>query len=604
MKRVLSNNLYMIRYVWRYCPVYVILSFCSAVFSLVDVGINVLFVRYIIDSLTMNISFSEIVTSVIIVTAISIVVIVFHSWFNNYYYPFIMHHLHRQMQGTLISKALDVELECYDNPDFYDHYILAINNADYRALETLKTVTDFVRNILVLLLMMTIMIALDPVMIAFSLGTLAISLIASNIMSKIRYDLDKEKIPMERKRDYIKRVFYLRPYAKELRLFPIPDLLNSQFHSVVGEIIHTVKKYSKKLSIWDGVVFIFNLVIGTIGSLLYLAFRVFNGFISLGDFTALLSGTSSLNNSLKGIISIIPSMNQNSMYIENFKTFCEYKPKHIKEKTESVFLLNVERGIEVEMNNITFAYPGQQTPSLKNVNLSIRKGEKIVLVGRNGVGKSTLIKILLGLYEPLEGEVYVNGIDRRLYQSESYLSQFAMVMQDYQLYAITIAENVLMRGILDEEADSVLVWTALEKVGMAEKVRNLPNGIFSVITKEFDPDGVEFSGGEMQKIAISRIFVRQSGMIILDEPSSALDPVAEHELFEILMDAAKDKTVIMISHRLTASRIADKICLMEEDGILEQGSHEELIQLNGQYAHMFSIQSDKYFSVEDAATNL
>ena len=225
--------------------------------------------------------------------------------------------------------------------------------------------------------------------------------------------------------------------------------------------------------------------------------------------------------------------------------------------------------------------------------MKIRAGEKIAIVGHNGAGKSTLIKLLLRLYDTTEGEIRLNGENVKSYRLSSYRGLYGTVFQDYRLFATNVAENVMLRGHLTDE-DEARVEDALKQSGISDKVHSLPEGIHTTVTKEFDPDGAVFSGGEAQKISIARIFAGEQEIVILDEPTSALDPIAEQEMYPNMFEACKGKTVIFISHRLSSATVADKIVVIEAGEVIECGSHRELMTAGGKYAELFTTQAKRY----------
>ena len=214
-------------------------------------------------------------------------------------------------------------------------------------------------------------------------------------------------------------------------------------------------------------------------------------------------------------------------------------------------------------------------------------------MGYNGAGKSTLVKLIMGLYDVTEGEIRISGENIQKFEAKEYHRHFGTVFQDLQVFALSIAENVLMRKPQNDD-ERKLVEKALEKAHFGERLKSLPNGIDTMVSKEFDEDGVVLSGGETQKIAIARIFAQNPDIVILDEPSSALDPIAEYNMYKNMMEIEEDKTVIFISHRLSSARVADKIYMMENGTIVEEGTHDELMTLNGKYAEMFNLQAQNY----------
>jgi len=230
--------------------------------------------------------------------------------------------------------------------------------------------------------------------------------------------------------------------------------------------------------------------------------------------------------------------------------------------------------------------------SLDGINLTIKRGEKIAIVGYNGAGKTTLTKLLMRLYDPTEGEILYNGRDLKDYDIPSLRARIGTVFQDYKIFAATIAENVLSDTCAEADRDTVI--DALTKATFSDKLNSLEKGMDTELTKEFSEEGVNLSGGESQKVAIARIFARPYDLIIMDEPSSALDPTAEYELNHTILEYAKDKTVVFISHRLSTTRMADKILMFADGKLMESGTHDELMALNGKYAEMFRLQAEKY----------
>jgi ATP-binding cassette subfamily B protein len=289
-------------------------------------------------------------------------------------------------------------------------------------------------------------------------------------------------------------------------------------------------------------------------------------------------------------------MKRHSMYIENYNTFLGYNPK-IEENAQGLTAKACAHDIELRGVNFGYSQYGGTALVLKDINMHIKAGEKIAIVGDNGAGKSTLIKLILRLYLPDDGAIYMDGEDTSAYNLHSYRRCFGTIFQDFQLYAFSIGENVIMDNLSDSEEERERIWNALESLGLAEKVRGHAKGLGAAVTKEFEEDGAIFSGGEAQKLAIARILARDCGVVIMDEPSSNLDPMSEHELYKNMIEAAKDKTMIIISHRLSAAVDADRIYLLDNGEIIERGTHQQLMRQNGKYAEMFIVQASKYLDV-------
>ena len=268
-----------------------------------------------------------------------------------------------------------------------------------------------------------------------------------------------------------------------------------------------------------------------------------------------------------------------------------YEPKIISEKE----LEPNKDAKQIELKNVSFAYGKSEQMQIKNLDLKINPGEKIALVGYNGAGKTTLVKLLMRLYDVKEGVIEADGCDIKDYDVKKYRDTIGTVFQDFQIFAGTVKENVILD--VSENADEEKVKQALDDSGLIGRIKRFKNGLETDLTTEFSKSGVNLSGGESQKLAISRVFYKDAGLMILDEPSSALDPIAEYQLNHAMLGATKDKTVIFISHRLSTTRIADRIIMLENGSIVEQGSHDELLKMNGKYAQMWKVQAGAYIAV-------
>ncbi len=294
-----------------------------------------------------------------------------------------------------------------------------------------------------------------------------------------------------------------------------------------------------------------------------------------------------LSSQILVILKTIPQLYEHSIYIEHFREFLEYQPQVYQQGREPLGKLD-----EVVVDQISFCYPGTVAEVLHEISFTLRRGEPVAVVGQNGAGKTTLMKLLAGLYEPTGGEIRLNGRAAADYRLEDWRRQVGIVFQDYQVYAVSVAENIWMRPLKGEE-DLNMAEEALKFCGLYEKIHSLPEGLHSIMTREFGNEGVFLSGGELQRLALARIYVRRDSLLILDEPSSALDPLAEREIFQKMWELANDRLTVFISHRLSNIQDAARIYVMEQGGIAEAGNHKILMERNGIYAKMYRKQSGK-----------
>ena len=284
----------------------------------------------------------------------------------------------------------------------------------------------------------------------------------------------------------------------------------------------------------------------------------------------------------------------NSLYIDYFLDYMNYEPKLEEAGKKDLD----QKFSSLSFRDVTFRYPNTDFDATSNINLDIKRGEKIAIVGLNGAGKTTLIKLLFKFYNPNSGEIYYNDQTIRETKEDVIRRKYSVIFQDFRLYAVTIGENILMRKMTSEE-DEEIVWKALEKVGLKEKIKNLPDGIHTLYSREFGREGAVLSGGESQKLAIARVFASDADIYILDEPTSSLDPIAERDINNLIISNSGDKTIIIIAHRLSTVVDTDRIILIEYGKIIEEGTHDELIKKNGKYYEMFMTQATLYIHNED-----
>lgn len=502
--------------------------------------------------------------------------------------------MYQDFYKRVIRKSISMDYTEFEKPEFYDKYTRALNECQWRGSNILYFSAYLVAGIASIIAATVIVADVDPLLLSFIVPMVAISLYFGKKTGDLYYQLDFSNTRDGRIGSYAKRVFYEKKYAGELRLFGIGRLLLSRHEKAYDEMQQRTRDIRRKVTLYESLKWILYSILSAVLPYLYIAFVLNKGEAPTAAYIAMIPALSTLSWRTSDAVELMVSLAKESAFVTNLRDFLSYEP----EKNASE-LIKAENLSDIEIKDMSFTYEGAEKATLHDVNMTIRKGEKIAVVGHNGAGKTTLVKLIMGLYAPTEGAIKISGEDIGKYEPKSLHRRFGTVFQDLQVFALPLSHNVLMRKPKNEE-ERRLVEESLRKAQFGDKLDSLEKGIDTMVTKEFDENGMGLSGGEAQKIAIARVFARKPDIVILDEPSSALDPIAEYNMYRNMLTATDGETVIFISHRLSATRDADRIYMFENGTVIEQGTHAELMELNGKYAEMWKLQAQNYLAEEAA----
>lgn len=602
MKKIIRNNLYMLKLFFSTVPLYAggYALFIIARSILFNTMGNVLFIQYIVKSVEFAIAHPQetqkTVTQLIVVTCIyyGLVLLlntVIEGIFNNSLTKTAEIKINHVFTKMIFEKSAAIDLGCYDNQKYYQDLVAANNESNIRAWGTYRNFVNLTENLLVLLSLFYIISSLDFVVFVLAVVINVFSFLYQIKLNKMNGEIYNKTMPCKKEIDYVNRMFFLKQNAKDIRMTNIGSVLFDKLSSSSRKLGDIHAAYGAKKTLVCSGDNLMKKILGDFVTLFYLAYMVLvKCAYTFAVMTALWNAYGTIKGNMNHFVHSIKELHNNSIYIEKFIHFMELKNRVVSEKG---LKNNADTPITIEFVDVSFSYDGEHK-ILDGLNLKIKANEKVAIVGSNGAGKTTLVKLLLRLYDPDKGKIMVNGTDIRDYDVEFYRKNICSILvQNFQLFALTLYENVKM-DMVDQNKDGAELDQALTMVGLSDVVESLPDGGESDYSREFNGDGVVFSGGQKQKLALARVLLSNKRMVILDEPSSALDPKAESEFNELVFNMLPQRTLVIISHRLSTTKMADRIILIQNGRVAEDGSHSELMKNNGIYAKMFEIQSGRY----------
>ena len=589
---VWRNNWFLIKLMFSASPSFMIFTLMDSIRSQISIFFEHTYgIGYVLEAAEFHYPFRQVAQFILILAGCITLGMVFTVVAGDYIQEKERPKVREKIKMLLYEKTKELDLACYDNPEYYNEMVLAISEVDTQIDRCEAFLRNTASGITVFVSTGIYFLIRDRFSIVFAASSFVMAFAFNQLYNKRSFQIRMERNPHERKREYVKRVFYLGDYAKEIRLNPeIPDILLQTFEQANEEVYRVEKKHAMR-RLFLGVMrrYVSNDFFSDVLYITYLVFQAaVRGVLSFSGVAILYNSFGRLKRGMSIFTDVYPFACESSLYVQKIRDFLAYEPKIQSEEG----IEPAEGAREMELDGVSFAYDQRTGGLLRDISLHIAPGEKIALVGYNGAGKTTLVKLLMRLYDVDAGRILADGRDIRTYDVQKYRDSIGTVFQDFQIFAGSVRENVLL-DVADGCGEDGIK-EALADSGLMERVERMEKGIDTPLTTEFMEDGMDLSGGESQKLAIARVFYRKAGLMILDEPSSALDPIAEYQLNHAMLSATKDKTVIFISHRLSTTRLADRIIMLEQGRIVEQGSHSELLERDGKYAQMWRVQAGAY----------
>lgn len=621
-RSIFKNCIFIYSQIWKISKSRMIIPIFLAILgSLCTIAI-MLFPKLIIDSISKEKSFIFIISIILIRVGITLVYNILFRIFSEKYFPLAESKINEHFVTELYKKTAFIDLKNLDSPEFYDKYSRAIDKAQEVPGTLLGLYNSFLTFIFDTIALILTLTYIGPWTILIVIISFAFNTWINSWISKKDYEFEVKTTGEKRIFEYIKRIFYIPQYKNDLLFFNLDQAALEKYDQANDSFIKKIFGYKPLRAFVSSVSnFVFNLInLGAGG--IYLAMTVAAGHATIGTLVSGLYAMEELGNVFSSAGSIIPQFRQASFFIDDYRDVMEsYSTLY----TDSGFYLPKTKIQNISFRDVSFGYQDGKN-IIENLNVEIKGGTKVALVGQNGAGKSTFLKLLLKLYQPTGGKIFLNQMDLSEINTSSFYKLCSPMFQETNCYALSVTENI---KIADADYDELAgknenvatagldeklslespeldvknkISSALEKSGIAEKISSLPEKAETLMVSEVNEGGIDFSGGETQKIGIARIMYRDSGLIVMDEPSAALDPISEQKLYDTLDSLSKEKTLIIVSHRLSSVKNMDRILFFEKGKIAEDGSHIELMKMNGKYAQMFRLQSKRYGEEETSST--
>ena len=501
--------------------------------------------------------------------------------------------LGNHVNTLILEKATTLELRHFEDADFYDKMQNARREASIRPLSMALETASLIQQLLILISYAALLVRLSPWSVLLIAVASVPAFVAEAKLSGESFRLNTWRAPEGRRQNYLEWILTRDSHVKEAKLFNLGPLVLQRYRALFGKFYAEDRALALKKSA-AGVILGFVSLAAFYGAYAFMAMRAALGAITLGDLTLYLSVFRQGQAAIQSALASIGSLYEDGLFMSNLFDYLDISTGGESPRRLPALQPARARAQPIEFRGVSFRYPGSEKWVLRGVDLKLSAGEKMALVGENGAGKSTLIKLLMRLYDPSEGAILYGGVDLRDMDARDLRDRIGVLFQDFVRYQFTAGENIGL-GWVPALGDRARIERAVDDGGARPVIEQLPQKLDTMLGGWFE-EGHELSGGQWQKIALARAFMRDSEVLVLDEPTAALDAEAEFELFRRLQELARDRTAILISHRFSTVRRADRIAVLRDGRVEELGTHEELLQRNGRYAHLFRLQASGYLS--------
>lgn len=587
---IMKNMISLYKLVFKNNKLYILISFFHIISSAVLPFINIIYFKYLFDAIFYDYEWSYIFKITIIMLIFNLIISNIQIYTKS---ATILHSKWLLIPMTSMFCKKSIEMDYLYTED--QSVIQEMNRAKFVLAngDNLEMYLAAVNGLFIAVIQFAIITVLATMINPFFIIILlAVSIINTFISSRVRkknYQIHRASLPVDNKWRYIINLATELKYAKEIRLFGLKDFVlrkGDENRKEYFSFFDNINKNEKKGLLITTAISIFQEVVILIMLVYLFVFKQ----LSIGNFTVLMNVTRQFSDSFRSFFDSFLNLYTINNYLNDFFEFLN-RNNQLRGNSNNIKIEVNDPPGKFELKDVSFHYPNNPRLILKNINLTIEPGECLVIVGENGAGKTTLIKLLMRLYDVTSGSINYNGVNIKDYDYDSYMNILSTVFQDYKIFSTSIYENITFEEFDENEH---YVNSLLKQNQLLEKVKSLPNEENTILTRRFDDDGVELSGGQTQKIAFCRAMYKKSPILILDEPSASLSPIAENEMYVQFSKVIKNKTTIFISHRLSSSTISDKICVLDEGSIVEYGTHSELMKINGIYKNMYELQSQYY----------